>query len=263
MTLLNFDKIEPIENRLILHIPHSSNKIPDISGYLVNDNELENEMLLLVDWHTDDLFFCDNTIPIIADFSRVFCDVERFADDNVEPMAISGMGALYIRLDNGNRLRVVSDELKIKILNEYYYKHHKNLHSAVQHQLNNCGTALIIDCHSFSVQPFKRDLNKDLPRPDICIGINQFHTPQSLVDYSTAFFRDKGLSVKVNDPYKGTMVPMEYYQKDSQVQSIMIEINRALYLKPGTNVKSQGYDTIKSIIHEFLSKVNIVTQQIS
>jgi hypothetical protein len=41
---------------LIRHIPHASTAIPDRSGYVVDDDVLQRELLLLTDWHTDDLY---------------------------------------------------------------------------------------------------------------------------------------------------------------------------------------------------------------
>ena len=53
------------------------------------------EMLKLTDWYTDDLFYSENNEMIIAEFSRICCDPERFTDDNLEVMAQYGMGVLY------------------------------------------------------------------------------------------------------------------------------------------------------------------------
>ena len=43
---------------------------------------------------------------------------------------------------------------------------------------------------------------------------------------------------------------MEYYKKDERVQSIMLEVNRRLYLS-GTE-KSDGYEKIKEVVQEYL-----------
>lgn len=245
-----------MNSNLILHIPHASNYIPDKTGYVVADNELDKEMLLLTDWYTDDLFSLSEGVTITANFNRVFCDVERFADDDKEVMAAVGMGMIYTHSDNGGILRNVSDELKNDILNKYYNPHHQKLSAAVAEQLKSDGNSLIVDCHSFSSKPFKRDLSQETPRPDICIGTDSLHTPRGLYKYSAVYFKWHGYSVKINNPYAGSIVPMEYYQRDCRVLTIMIEVNRDLYLNPGTNQKSEGYNKIKSVIQGYLKKLS-------
>jgi len=247
-----------MKNQLILHIPHSSDIIPDKSGYVVDDAKLAAEKLLLTDWHTEDLFYHTDSISIVTPFNRIFCDVERFPNDADEIMSSVGMGVTYQKNDDGSDLRNVSAKIKAEILNKYYYPHHKLLKEAVNRQLLTNGGALIIDCHSFSNKPFKRDLNQSQPRPDICIGTDSYHTPPGLIKFSETYFRLAGYSVMINNPYLGSIVPMEYYQKDIRVQSIMIEINRDLYLIPSTNMSNKNYIKIKRHIKNYLDKVNTV-----
>ena len=102
-------------NKIILHIPHSSTKIPSHDGYLVDEKVLEDEQLILTDCYTDDLYDNPDTISVIADFSRIFCDVERFSDDSMEIMSKVGMGVLYENRDNGTSLRKVSSEMRTRI----------------------------------------------------------------------------------------------------------------------------------------------------
>jgi N-formylglutamate deformylase len=53
---------------LILHIPHSSTKIPLKEGYCVSDEILNQEILKLTDWYTDDLFENEIDYSIKAPF---------------------------------------------------------------------------------------------------------------------------------------------------------------------------------------------------
>jgi N-formylglutamate amidohydrolase len=216
--------------QLILHIPHSSPHIPFKDGYTVPDDIIQNEINKLTDWYTDDLFHSESDITIKADFSRIFCDVERFPDDKDEIMSEFGMGVLYTKTDSGEPLRNITPDLRNKILNEYYYPHHKKLSDAVKIQLEKSSAVLIIDCHSFPNIPFERDLNKVVPRPDFNIGTDSFHTPDKIKDTASEFFKSKGYSVFIDKPYKGTFVPLKYYRKNKNVQSIMLEVNRKLYM---------------------------------
>jgi len=241
-----------LKNKLILHIPHSSNSIPIKDGFIVDSIGLEKEILKLTDWYTDDLFYSDEDEMVIAPFSRIFCDPERFEEDEYEVMAQFGMGVLYERNDAGEPIRSITKELREKIIFDYYRAHHLNLTSSVNDQLQCFGKALIIDCHSYPSIPLIRDLDKNPVRPDFNIGTDSFHTPQKLIDLSIAFFAEKGFSLGIDWPYKGSIVPLEHYQKDKRVSTIMLEINRALYLEEPTNVKSEKYLGIKKVTGEFL-----------
>lgn len=238
--------------KLILHVPHSSDVIPSLKGYVVGRDILDAEMLKLTDWFTDDLFDSPEDVLVKAEFSRVFCDPERFADDSQEVMAALGMGVLYEKSDSGSKIRELNAEDRAEILDTYYWPHHQRLGQAVNQQLEFCDIALIVDCHSFPSVPFSRDLDQRLGRPDFNIGTDAFHTPDFLIGISEEFFLKKGYSLGIDWPYRGSLVPLEYYQKDRRVASIMLEVNRALYLQEPSNEESSNYQTIKKVVREYL-----------
>lgn len=216
---------------------------------------LEKEILKLTDWYTDDLFFSEEDEMVVADFSRIFCDPERFTDDAQEIMAQYGMGVLYEKNDDGETIRKVSPGLKEKLLTDYYWKHHEKLSRAVNNQLNLFGKAFIIDCHSYPCIPLKRDLDKNPKRPDFNIGTDSYHTSEKLINLSVSFFENAGYTLGIDWPYKGSIVPLEHYHKNKNVQTIMLEINRALYLNEPTNEKSERYSEIKKITGEFIKTI--------
>jgi N-formylglutamate amidohydrolase len=244
-----------MDKKLILHIPHSSTKIPLYEGYLVDSTVLEKEILKLTDWYTDDLFHSNEDEMIVAEFSRIFCDSERFTDDSQEVMAQYGMGVLYEKGDNGDEIRIVTPELKEILLASYYWKHHNKFNIAVNNQLDNYGKAIIIDCHSYPSKPLKRDLDKNPKRPDFNIGTDSFHTTKDLIDISVSFFEKAGYTLGIDWPYKGSIVPIEHYKINKNVSTIMLEINRALYLNEPTNQKSEKYSQIKQITSDYMRAI--------
>ena len=244
-----------MENKLILHVPHSSTNIPILDGYVVDEKSLQHEMLKLTDWYTDDLFYSEEDEMITADFSRIFCDPERFTEDSQEVMAQFGMGVLYEKNDIGEIIRNVTPEFKEKVLMEYYWKHHDKFNVAVNNQLAHFGKALIIDCHSYPSIPLMRDLDQNKERPDFNIGTDVFHTPKHLIDISIEFFKKAGYTLGIDWPYKGAIVPLAYYNKNKNVESIMLEINRGLYLKEPTNEKTEKYTEIKKVTAEFIKTI--------
>lgn len=170
-------------------------------------------------------------------------------------MSQFGMGVLYEKTDNGDVMRQVTPDLRARILNEFYHLHHRALTEAVQAQLDRTGTAMIVDCHSFPDVPFNRSLNTRRPRPDFNIGTDPHHTPKELIHILESFFREKGYSVGIDWPYSGTITPMAFYQKNRSVHSVMLEVNRKLYLNPESNEKSGQYTETKRIVQEFLTVV--------
>lgn len=149
-------------------------------------------------------------------------------------------------------MRVVSSDLRKHILKTYDHKHHELFHRAVANQLNVYNKALILDCHSFPDTPLKRAVHKIVPRPDFNIGTDAFHTPKKLIELAEAFFKERIFTLGVDYPFSGSIVPMAYYQKNKDVASIRLEINRKLYLKEETHLKSENYNKTKAVVQEFI-----------
>jgi N-formylglutamate deformylase len=216
------------KDSLIFHIPHASTYLPFTNGY--NMDLVENEINLLTDWATDKIFDVAGTKQLIAPFSRIFCDVERFEDDFEELYKV-GRGFFYTHTDTGEILREDIQDSKKNIFEKYYKKHHETFENMVQATLDTNNFSIIIDCHSFTNTPFKTDVDQSLDRPDICIGTDDFHTPNWLTNTLISSFDRYGFSSKVNSPYSGTIVPLKFYKKNDSVHSVMIEINRNLYME--------------------------------
>ena len=243
---------------MILHIPHASQVIPDKSIFLCSQGRLDFEMHLLTDHYTDQLFFHEEAVVIQAPCSRIFCDMERFEDDELEPNSRLGMGVLYTHADNGELIRLISPEMRESILENFYRPHHRNLSNAVNSELLHYGSAKIIDCHSFPHHPLCRDSDTRENRPEFNIGTDGFHTPKEWIDCSVAFFEDRGYSLGVDWPYKGSIVPIHCYRRDSRVSSIMLEVNRSLYMNETNGEKRENFDIIRQVVHDFIREIHSI-----
>ena len=240
-------------NNVILHIPHSSTYLPE-SFQVLEGLSLEKEFQRMTDWFTDELFDLEGAEKLVFPYSRLYCDVERFREDRDEPMAGKGMGVCYTSTSFGTKLREVSLEEKEFIKSTIYDEHHKKLTALVDETLETCERVLIIDCHSFSNVPLPHEESSS--RPDICIGTDDFHTPSELTEHLQGCFEETGLSVEINEPFCGTMVPLKHYHKDKRVKSVMIEVNRKLYLNEEFE-KNENFKSIKGIIHDTVKKITV------
>lgn len=245
----------PTLDNTIIHVPHASTVIPakHRKSLLIDDVTLDNELLRLTDWHTDQLFNLSNrgARMILFPVSRIICDPERFIDDDKEPASRVGMGCVYTSTSLGETLRDTNSTMwpqnRQAVISQYYNTHHKNLHMVTEDVLSRFNSVIFIDAHSFPNKPLPTETNPGTHRPDICIGTDSFHTPEHLRDCAVSAFRNKGLSVAVNSPFEGVLVPSQFAQNDSRIHAIMIEVNRDVYLEQG-KYKRTNFDAIKEII---------------
>ena len=249
--------------KMIFHIPHASPHIP--SGLrpkiTLPAEELARELVKITDWFTDDLFGCHAeredsvvTFPV----SRLVVDPERFLEDMQEPMAKVGMGVVYVKTSDGLALRAEPTAAERDLLiGTYYRPHHKRLSEAVNAELQRGGRALVLDCHSFPSKPLPYESDQNPERPDICIGTDEFHTPQRLLTAVEDQCRAEGFSCATNRPFAGSIVPIEHYRTNPSALSIMIEINRKLYMDEEKGAKSETFENCRLLIGSLVEAIRL------
>lgn len=212
--------------KVVMHFPHSSLDVPksfydDVEidlNYFQKINIKMSDVLLL------DLFKNWNYEKIIAPYSRLYVDVEKYWDDKKETMAKYGMGAIYIKDLNGNKLHNKTREFVLKA-KKYYDRHHKKLSTACDVEQD----VLILDIHSFNYEMSRFATNKEY-LPDICIGVNNDESKNDkLLNRVKLWCKANGISYRINYPYKGSILPNKTSKKN-KVYSLMLEINKKWYL---------------------------------
>jgi N-formylglutamate deformylase len=176
------------KSHIVLHIPHSSRHIPEDvkADFVIDGDDLEAELNRVTDHATDELFELEGATRVVYPHSRLVADPERFLDDEQEPMAKHGLGAVYLqRMGGGALRRPISGERRAELIESYLAPFHQEFESAVQAALDEHGRCLIVDCHSFPAEPLSYEpLPKSSSdyRPEICIGTDPFHTLEPLAE---------------------------------------------------------------------------------
>jgi len=166
---------------------------------MLTDRELEAELIRITDSFTDELFPVegDDVHRVVFPVSRLVLDPERFAEDEKEPMAARGMGVVYEMTTRLQTLRrPVSAAEKEALLDRFYRPHHEYFTELVNRALDVDGRCLIIDCHSFPSEPMPFEFDQAPERPDICLGVDTFHTPDWLTANAVKLFQSHGYSVE-------------------------------------------------------------------
>lgn len=221
-------------DNIILHIPHAGILGPD--GERI---ELTPSEWLLVDKYTDELFGAKASFGIRSvsfPYCRLFCDVERLPHD---PLEDDNMGVHY------------SLERKIGTDKESFKLYEEHQHQLAQAILASGDHTLLVDCHTFSQKP--NALQPDttgFEDIDICIGYNEdWSKPTEAIPYFVDEFQRRGYKVRVNYPFsyaKAFELPKRYH-------SIMLEVNKRVYMNEDTGEKIDGFEPLQKAICEILN----------
>lgn len=213
---------------IVLNIPHSSmNKYNE--GWDIKDVDIDNQFLENVKYQTDlytDMIFglndSKNIQSIIVDVNRFYCDVERLENDILEKY---GNGIIYTKSPIGIE-RNLTDEKKQEILNTIYYPHIKKVKALLNEN------SLLIDCHSFNDDNFNSGI-------EINLGFNEdWSKPcQELFDLIYNYFIEEKYVIGINTPYSNSFAP----KTDFDYPSIMIEVNKKLYLTEDNKLQTDAY----------------------
>lgn len=237
---------------LVAHVPHASTYIPPRvrQDIVLTGPELRRELVRMTDWHADDLFSWvleAGGAMFVNRMSRLVFDPERYADDAAEPMAPRGQGVVYTRTTDGGCLATISAEEREARIRDSYEPYHEALTSLVASTAERFGCALILDCHSFASVPLRSELDQHPLRPDICIGTDPTHTPPVLEEALMSAFSAEGLSVEVDRPFSGALVPLSL-GGDCRIRSVMIEVRRGLYCDESTGRRHGGYEATRAAV---------------
>jgi N-formylglutamate deformylase len=238
-------------NSILLHIPHSSRVIPiEYARYfLLEKEELDVEILRVTDAYTDELYELSDATRLVFPVNRLLVDPERFERDDEEIMAKVGLGAVYEKTSDGRLLK--SGYRREELMKTFYEPHHQ----ALNHWCSQRERCLIIDCHSYPSKPLPCDLNQAPNRPPFCLGTDSFHTPEWLKVAAQSYLETLGFEAPFDSPYAGTLVPSLAYQKNPNVHSIMVEVNRNLYMNEQTGEKLMCFDETKAVITGLLEAI--------
>jgi N-formylglutamate amidohydrolase len=221
---------------VVLHVPHAATEIPAEvrAAILLDDDALGAELRAMTDAATDSVAEQAASVAAVRPWSfvnrlsRLVIDPERFTEPGQEEMDAIGMGAVYTATSDLGRLREPDPAHRAELLARYFDPYAVALADLVSARLEARGRAVILDIHSYprDVLPYER--HQDDPRPAVCLGFDEHHTPPWLRRAALDAFAARVPGV--DQPFAGTYVPGRHYRTDLRVSSLMVEIRRDQYL---------------------------------
>ncbi len=139
-------------------------------------------------------------------------------------MASKGMGAVYTSTAHGRALRHERSAMEgDKPLDRDFHPYALAFEDLLATMLQQYGRCVILDGHSFPSVPLPYELDQRRDRPQLCIGVDTFHTQAILIRGIENVCAAKGLHVEQNRTFAGTYVPRRYWRTDPRAASAMVE----------------------------------------
>jgi len=154
-----------------------------------------------------------------------------------------GMVAVYTQTHSGQPLRDKGDDAPPdSLIESCFTPYAASFEHVIRERFDACGRVVIVDLHSFPRMALPYEIHGDAAQPEVCLGVDDFHTGAPLL--ATADRAFAGFETAVNAPFLGTSVPLAFYEIEPTVQSIMIEVRRDQYLTPRLETKQAGVDAV-------------------
>jgi N-formylglutamate deformylase len=140
----------------------------------------------------------------------------------------------YARTCGDELLRRPNEATERQLIERFFEPYAQGVAELVAERLTDIGRVVIIDVHSYPRSPMAYEVRAGQPRPQLCLGVDAFHSPASLVEAACRAFDGRLGKVGVNQPFAGAYIPLRWFGKDRRVGAIMLEVRRDTYMDEAT-----------------------------
>ncbi len=254
---------------LVLDSPHSGNQFPDDFGSALSVQRLRSAEDVFV----HELYASAPTHGahlLEASFPRSYIDPNRSAGDidlelldaawpyHFAPSGKARLGKALVwrSLDDGTPIYAsrLSVATVLHRITHYLQPYQSALKSLLDQAHGAHGVVYHINCHS--MDPVGAKMGEGGPgsvRADVVLGDRDGTTCEPGFTASVAeFFRGRGYSVAINNPYKGVELVRMYSAPLQGRHSLQIELNKRLYLLDGTLERGAGFGRLQSDLNDLM-----------
>lgn len=253
---------------LLVEVPHAGTFVPEA---LLDELVVPTDSLLRdADIYVNELFanapqygaglLCANISRYVVDLNRAQDDFDSatVSDHPTVPFA-QPRGVVWRATTDGRPLlrRPLSFDALRKRLDTYYVPYHSALSETLEALRAQHGYAMLLAGHSMPSRG--RSLHNDVGvrRADVVPGTRGRTTADArMIDLVDAHFRQAGLSVRHDDPYKGGYSTTHYGRPDLRVHAVQVELNRALYVDETTFKRRAGdFEKLQGMLDGLVAKL--------
>lgn len=256
---------------LVLDSPHSGTTYPADFGHACDRVHLRQAE----DTDVDDLYSDAPNVGatlICAEFPRSYIDVNRRVEDidtdmiagrwqgrvDHSPKTKAGIGLIWRLIDDrtpiyARKLSVSEVEARIEHCHVPYWA---VLRQVVDTAHAAHGRVFHLNCHSMPAEAGSLSwITRGTKFADVVLGDRDGSTAsKEFMHMLSEAFRLEGLSVSINDPYKGVELVKQIGRPSENRHSIQVELNRRLYMNEATRERTTNYATLKASLSRVLQR---------
>ena len=253
---------------VLVEVPHSGLQVPpDVE---VEIDTSPTAVLRDSDIYVDKLYRRapeHGATLLVSKISRYVVDLNRGPDEVVSaavprhPKArhIPARGVVWrARTDGTPLLRApLTQKQFASRIQRYYEPYHQALRTEAARLHGEYGHVVILAAHSMPSTGRRLFGGRHVRRADIVPGTRGRSTADGrIIDLVDQHFRDAGLSVKHDEPYRGGWTTASYGAPKRGQHAIQIELNRALYVDEHTSeIKRADFEQLQRVLERLVGKL--------
>jgi len=253
---------------VLVEVPHSGLQVPSEI-----ESEIDATPLALLrdsDIYVDQLYQRapeQGATLLVSRVSRYVVDLNRDPDD-VDSAAVPrhpngrhtpARGVVWrARTDGTPLLRApLSIEQFTRRLSLFYEPYHRILREVAARIHAQHGRVMILAAHSMPSTGRRTLGGPEVRRADVVPGTRGRSTADGrIIDLIDSHFRESGLSVQHDDPYRGGWTTSNYGVPRRGQHAVQIELNRALYVDERTSeIKKQEFARLQTLLDGLVRKL--------
>ena len=253
---------------VLVEVPHSGLQVPPEVESEIDATPLA--MLRDSDIYVDQLYQRapdHGATLLVSRVSRYVVDLNRGPDD-VDSAAvprhpkgrhIPARGVVWrARTDGTPLLRApLTVEQFTRRLELFYDPYHRTLREVAAQIREQHGRVVILAAHSMPSAGRRMLGGGEIRRADIVPGTRGRSSADGrIIDLIDSHFREAGLSVKHDDPYRGGWTTSSYGAPKRGQHAVQIELNRALYVDEKTSeIKPGDFAQLQTVLDQLVGKL--------
>ena len=259
---------------LMLDSPHSGNIYPSDFSHACP----RNKILWGEDAFVDELFdhaplhgawFLACRFPrTYIDPNRALADLDSGMVDGGWPDPVEetektqrGIGLIWKRADDEHEFydRLLSQGEVRNRIDTYWQPYQSQMDYMADTIHARWGRRWHVNCHSMYSPAYAKQLNNPYtPNTDIILGDRDGGTSgANFTNTLATALRDEGLTVAINDQFKGVELVRRYGDPKNNCHSVQIEINRGIYMDEWTITKKPNFQALREALDRVIGHLAV------